>query len=128
LNDQCGSFLCLITTVDSLLANASAISKAPMKVNLILLINLAAIAVMLSCLYLAITLRSRIPGGVVGKQWRFLTLLVSLFTVGYFCTPFFTMIPANVINLIVALIFFFGAIYVLITVRLIFRIIEELTT
>jgi len=43
-------------------------------------------------------------------------------------TPFFTMLPANVINLIVALIFFFGAVYVLITVRLIYRIIEELTS
>ncbi len=99
-----------------------------MQVNLILVINLAAIAVMLSCLYLVVSLRSKVPGGVVGKQWRFLTLLVSLFTVGYFCTPFFTMIPADIISLIVALIFFFGAVYVLITVRLIFRIIEELTS
>ncbi len=99
-----------------------------MPVNLILVINLAAIAVMLACLYLVVTLRSKVPGGVVGKQWRFLTLLVSLFTAGYFSTPFFTMIPVDIINLIVALIFFFGAVYVLITVRLIFRIIEELTT
>ncbi len=98
-----------------------------MEINLVLVINFAAIAVMLFCLYLVVTLRSKIPGGVVGKQWRFLTLLVSLFTIGYFCTPFFALIPANIINLIFALIFFFGAIYVLITVRLIFRIIEELT-
>ncbi|MBK7315012.1 hypothetical protein [Candidatus Aalborgicola defluviihabitans] len=71
--------------------------------------------------------RSKIPGGVVGKQWRLLTVLVTLFTVGYFITPFFTLLPPEIINLIVALIFFFGAIYVLITVRLIYRIIEELT-
>lgn len=91
-------------------------------------INVAAVAVMLMCLYLVFTLRSKIPGGVVGKQWQFLTLLVSLFTAGYFVTPFFNLLPPNVINLIVALIFFFGAIYVLITVRLIYRIIEELTS
>ena len=80
------------------------------------------------CLYLVFTLRRKIPGGVVGKQWQFLTLLVSLFTAGYFVTPFFNLLSPNVINLIVALIFFFGAVYVLITVRLIYRIIEELTS
>jgi hypothetical protein len=99
-----------------------------METNLIGVINVAAVAVMLVCLYLVFTLRSKIPGGVVGKRWRFLTFLVTLFTAGYFVTPFFHLLPANIINLIVALIFFFGAIYVLITVRLIFRIIEELTT
>lgn len=99
-----------------------------MEATLITVINVAAIAVMLACLFLVFSLRSRIPGGVVGKQWRFLTVLVTLFTAGYFVTPFFASIPPQVINLIVALIFFFGAIYVLITVRLIYRIIEELTT
>ena len=64
---------------------------------------------MLVCLYRVFTLRSKIPGGVVGKQWRLLTVLVTLFTVGYFVMPFFTMLPANIINPIVALIFFFGA-------------------
>jgi hypothetical protein len=98
-----------------------------MENNLIVGINIAAIAVMLLCLYQVMTLRGKIPGGVVGKQWRLLTFLVSLFTLGYFVTPFFPLLPTQVINLIVALIFFFGAIYVLITVRLIYRIIEELT-
>ena len=50
-----------------------------------------------------------------------------MFTAGYFVTPFFTQLPPNIINMIVALIFLFGAVYVLITVRLIFRVIEELT-
>lgn len=98
-----------------------------MENNLIVGINIAAIAVMLLCLYQVLTLRGKIPGGVVGKQWRLLTFLVSLFTLGYFVTPFFPLLPTQVINLIVALIFFFGAIYVLMTVRLIYRIIEELT-
>ena len=79
-----------------------------MQANLISVINVAAIAVMLVCLYMVFTLRSKIPGGVVGKQWRLLTVLVTLFTVGYFVTPFFTMLPANIINLIVALIFFYA--------------------
>ena len=96
--------------------------------TLILSINIAAIAVMLVCLATVYKLRSNIPGGVVGKQWGFLTTLVTLFTLGYFVTPFFTSLPTDVINLVVALIFFFGAVYVLITVRLIYRIIEEMTS
>ena len=99
-----------------------------MAIDLITAINVAAIAVMLACLYLVFTLRSKIPGGVVGTQWRVLTSLVTLFTLGYFVTPFFSLLPTEVIKLIVALIFFFGAIYVLITVRLIYRVIEELTS
>ncbi|TNC95729.1 MAG: hypothetical protein FD121_1354 [Gallionellaceae bacterium] len=97
-----------------------------MEANLISAINISAIAVMLICMYFVFALRSKIPGGVVGKQWRLLTVLVTLFTLGYFVTPFFTLLPTNIINLIVALIFLFGAVYVLITVRLIYRIIEEL--
>lgn len=96
--------------------------------TLILSINIAAIAVMLICLVTVYRLRATIPGGVVGRQWGYLTTLVTLFTVGYFVTPFFTQLPAEVMNLVVALIFFFGAVYVLITVRLIYRIIEEMTS
>lgn len=95
---------------------------------LILSINIAAIVVMLVCLATVYKLRANIPGGVVGKQWGFLTILVTLFTAGYFVTPFFTSLPADVMNLVVALIFFFGAVYVLITIRLIYRIIEEMTS
>jgi hypothetical protein len=96
--------------------------------SLIFGINIAAIVVMLVCLATVLKLRANIPGGVVGKQWRLLTVLVTLFTAGYFVTPFFTRLPADVINLVVACIFFFGAVYVLITVRLIYRIIEEMTS
>lgn len=95
---------------------------------LILSINIAAIVVMLVCLATVYKLRTNIPGGVVGKQWGILTTLVTLFTLGYFVTPFFARLPPEVINLVVTLIFFFGAIYVLITVRLIYRIIEEMTS
>ncbi len=96
--------------------------------TLILSINIAAIAVMLFCLATVFRLRANIPGGVVGKQWGFLTTLVTLFTIGYFVTPFFTSLPAEIMAVVVALIFFFGAVYVLITVRLIYRIIEEMTS
>jgi hypothetical protein len=46
--------------------------------------------------------------------------------VGYLMTPFFGLIPAEMVSLIVSLIFLFGAVYVAITIKLIHRIIEEL--
>ena len=98
-----------------------------MELNLATFISIAAILVILFCLYSVIALGRSIPGGVVGKQWRFLTFLVAMFTVGYLLTPFFGMLPPQLINILVSLIFFFGAIYVLITIRLIHRIITELT-
>ena len=90
-------------------------------------ISIAAIFVMLYCLFLVITLGKNVPGGVVGKQWKFLTFLVVLFTIGYLVTPFFSLLPAELVSVMVSLIFLFGAVYVVITVKLIYRIIEELT-
>ena len=98
-----------------------------MEYSISTIISIAAIIVMLFCLYTVFALGKHIPGGVVGKTWRFLSFLVTMFTIGYLPTPFFSMLPANLISTIVALIFFFGAVYVLITVRLIYHIITELT-
>lgn len=98
-----------------------------MKFDLSLVISVAAILVMVACLYEVIRLRGNIPGGVVGKRWRFLTALVVMFTAGYLLTPFFDLLPQDMMRLIVSLIFLFGAIYVMITVRLVHTIIRELT-
>jgi hypothetical protein len=97
-----------------------------MQYDLTFVISIAAIAVMLYCLYLIVSLKKDVPGGIVGKKWNFLTILVVLFTGGYMASPFFNMLPENILRLIVGLIFFFGAIYVVITVKLIYRIIEAL--
>jgi hypothetical protein len=97
-----------------------------MQYDLTFVISIAAIAVMLYCLYLIVSLKKDVPGGIVGKKWNFLMILVVLFTGGYMASPFFNMLPENILRLIVGLIFFFGAIYVVITVKLIYRIIEAL--
>jgi hypothetical protein len=89
-------------------------------------ISVLAILVMFYCLYLVLSLRRNVPGGVVGNTWRTLTALVVLFTLGYLVTPFFGLLPPILMKVIVSLIFLFGAIYVVITVKLIYRIIEEL--
>jgi uncharacterized membrane protein YdcZ (DUF606 family) len=98
-----------------------------MKFDLTFFISLAAILIMVYCLYLVVTLKKQVPGGIVGRTWNFLTGLVVLFTVGYLTTPLFEIIPENLLRLIVSGIFLFGAIYVVITVKLIYRIIEELS-
>lgn len=90
-------------------------------------LDIVAILIMFYSLYMAVSLRPKIPGGVVGKHWNFLSLLVLLFSIAYLATPFFGLIPIGVRRLFVSLVFFFGAIYVLVTVRLIFNIIRELT-
>lgn len=98
-----------------------------MKIDIPFFISIAAIAIMLYCLYLVVTLKQNVPGGIVGKKWNFLMILVVLFTLGYFTTPFFATIPEDVLRLIVSGIFLFGAIYVVITVKLIYQIIRELS-
>jgi hypothetical protein len=76
------------------------------------------------CLYLVITLRSQFSGGLVGKYWKSLTLLVVIFTLGYIALPFFNKLPQDVLRITVAGVFLFGAFYVLITIKLIKSIIE----
>lgn len=98
-----------------------------LNLDISLIISFAAILVMIFCLLQVYTLKSKIPGGVIGKRWNFLVMLVVLFSVGYLATPFFGALPAELMRLIASLIFFFGAIYVLITVKLIYRVIQELT-
>ena len=89
-------------------------------------VDLAGIAVMLYGLAQILSLRKKVPGGMVGRYWRALTALVAMFMLGYLATPFFALLPPNSIRMIVALVFLFGAIYVALTVRLLYRIIEEL--
>ena len=98
-----------------------------MGLNLATVLNFSAILIMFYCLYLVLSLKSSIPGGMVGKQWNFLSILVTLFTLGFLTTPFFDQLPEDILRLVVSLIFLFGAIYVVVTVRLIFNIIRELT-
>ena len=95
--------------------------------DLAFLITLASIVVIFYCLFLTISLKKKVPGGLIGKKWNFLIFLVILFTIGYMTYPFFKWIPEDLLRTIIAIISFFGAIYVAITIKLIFSIIEELT-
>ncbi|GBD98260.1 hypothetical protein BMS3Abin07_00271 [bacterium BMS3Abin07] len=65
--------------------------------------------------------QKNISGGIVGKKWNFKHAPVMIFTAGSMASSFFGMLPENILRLIVEMIFFFGAIYVVITVKLIYK-------
>ena len=98
-----------------------------MNVDLILIVGLAAVFILLIHLFQVISLRSHVGGGMVGKSWNIMTLLVVMFAAGYSILLFLATIPVETLRIIVSFILFFGAIYVLITIRLIYGIIKELS-
>ena len=98
-----------------------------MNVDLIMIVGLAAVFIMLINLFQVISLRSQVGGGMVGKSWNIMTLLVVMFAAGYSNLLFLATIPVETLRIIVSFILFFGAIYVLITIRLIYGIIKELS-
>jgi len=97
-----------------------------MTLDLTTLLGVVALIVMLFNLYSVVSLRKQIPGGVIGKRWGIMVWLVAMFTAGYGILPFVSSLPVETLRLIVALIFFFGAVYVMITLRLIAGVIREL--
>lgn len=86
-----------------------------------------AVALILYGLFLTLRYRPAMPGGIVGRNWRVLMLLVFLFTIGYVALPFFGLLTVEALRLVVTLVFLFGALYVVITVRLIHQIVRELS-
>lgn len=94
--------------------------------DVVMLIGIAALLVMLFNLFQAVAMRSQIPGGMIGKRWNVMIGLVVMFTAGYVILPFVSKLSIDTLRLIVSLIFFFGAVYVMITLRLIAGIIREL--
>jgi hypothetical protein len=94
--------------------------------TLFLVLSSAAILVMVYALYSALTLKDKIPGGKVKSAWNLLTSLIVMFTIGYLATPFFRLLPPEVKDILVGVIFLAGAIFVVIVIKLYFKIIEDL--
>ena len=93
---------------------------------LFLVLSVASILVMLYALYSSFTLKSKIPGGKVKSTWEVLSSLIVVFTIGYLSTPFFRMLPQEVKDILVGVIFLAGAIFVVIVIKLFYKIIEDL--
>lgn len=89
-------------------------------------VNLLAIALMAVCLFQAMRLRARVPGGLIKRKLEFLFLLVLFFTAGYLVPPFLGVLPEGVRPLLVSIFSVFGAVYVFISVRLLDDVIKAL--
>jgi len=93
---------------------------------LFLVLSIAAIIVMLYALYSSITLKKKVPGGKVKKTWGVLNGLIVMFTIGYLTTPFFRLLPQEVKDILVGVIFLAGAVFVVIVTKLFYKIVEDL--
>jgi len=93
---------------------------------LILLISLAAILAVFYALFKAINLNRKIPGGLVKESWRLLYYLIGLLAVGYITLPLFPKLPESSRDLIVAIIYLAGAVFVVMVINLIYKITKEI--
>ena len=93
---------------------------------LFLALSGGAIVVMLYALFKAFALRSKVPGGKVRETWNMLSGLIVMFTVGYLATPFFRLLPPEIKDVLVGVIFLAGAIFVVIVINLFFKIVEDI--
>jgi hypothetical protein len=82
------------------------------------------IITMLIALLRAVDLKKSVPAGGVGKTWNVIAALVTFLFMVYLTVPFFVLLSQETKDLIVSFIFFFGAMYVLINVELVHRIIQ----
>jgi len=91
-----------------------------------LALSVSSIAVMLFALYQTFILRHKVPGGKVRSTWNFLSVLIVMFSVGYLATPFFGLLPQEVKDILVGVIFLAGAVFVLIVIKLFYKIVEDI--
>lgn len=94
--------------------------------TIFLVLSVCSIAIMFYALYSALALKNKVPGGTVRSTWNVLTALIAMFSVGYLSTPFFRMLSQDIKDLLVGIIFLAGAIFVVIVIKLFYRIIEAL--
>jgi len=90
-----------------------------------LVLSVSSIVVIFYALYSALVLRHRVPGGKVKSTWNILTGLIAIFSVGYLSTPFFRLLPQEIKGLLVGAIFLAGAIFVVIVIKLFYKIVED---
>ncbi|MDH5183898.1 MAG: hypothetical protein OEX12_08425 [Gammaproteobacteria bacterium] len=97
------------------------------QLGLATILGALALLLILFCLFMVLRLKRQIPGGIIGKRWNTLTALVVLFVVGYTSVFFLQELPAEQLLLIITSVYLFGAIYVWLTIRMVYSIIRELT-
>ncbi|HUJ17702.1 MAG TPA: hypothetical protein VL197_06890 [Nitrospirota bacterium] len=94
--------------------------------TIFLFLSISSIVVMFYALYSALVLSSRVPGGKVKSTWNILSGLIVMFSVGYLSTPFFRLLDPALKDVLVGVIFLAGAIFVVIVIKLFFKIVEDI--
>jgi len=92
---------------------------------LIVVIWLSAILVIFVAFFRALTLKRKIPGGLVKQSWKLLYYLIGLLGAGYLTMPLFPGLPDTSRDLIVGIIALAGAIFIVKVINLFYRIIKE---
>lgn len=94
--------------------------------SLIVLLSISAICTIFYALFRVVTLTKKIPGGLVKQYWKLFYYLIGLLAVGYLTMPLFPSLPETSRELIVAIIFLAGAVFVVKVINLFFKIIQEI--
>jgi hypothetical protein len=92
---------------------------------LTLIISLIAISVVFYALLRAASLNKKIPGGIVKECWRFLYYLIGVMAVGYLTLPLFPRLPESSRDIVVAIIYLVGAVFVVNVTNLLYKIARE---
>ena len=86
-------------------------------------ISAAAILVMAVNVYRAFKLKKSIVGGEVGEKWNYSLYLIVFFFAGYILSPLFLRISPESKDILISLVFLFGAIFVFLMITVIFSVI-----
>jgi hypothetical protein len=89
-------------------------------------LSVLAIAVMAVNVYRAFRLKKAIPGGEVGEKWNHSLYLILFFFAGYILSPLLLRISPESKDIIIALVFLFGAVFVFLMITLTFSVITLL--
>ncbi|RDI95803.1 hypothetical protein DV704_05900 [Meiothermus sp. QL-1] len=88
---------------------------------------LAGLLLMFYNVYLGLQLKARAPGGVIGERLGQLNLLIGFFALGYLAVGLLTWgRPADTPLLLLGLILLFGAVFVLLVLRLVAAVLDAL--
>lgn len=89
-------------------------------------LSAVAVGIMAVNLIKAYRLKKALVGGEVGEKWNYSLYLIGFFFVGYVISPLFLEINPQFKNIVISLVFLFGAVFVFIMIDLIFSVITLL--
>lgn len=87
------------------------------------IISVLAICVMAINVYKAFNLKKSIMGGELGEKWNYSFYLIIFFFIGYIVSPLILRISPEYKDIIISLVFLFGAIFVFIMISILISVI-----